>query len=88
MNNDRAGPEIIDYDRYGPWDERLGEYVTSKPIILLIHNLNKDVIEREFKLDYGKKEDRQFVGKVSFWCLNNGRSTEILSVADWENMCK
>jgi len=79
MNN-----ETIDYDRYGPWDTKLGEYVTSKPIMLLIHNLEKDVIEREFKLDYGKKEDRQFVGKVSFWCLNNGRSTEIMSVEDWE----
>lgn len=76
--------ETIDYDRYGPWDNKLTTYITSKPIVLLIHNLEKDVIEREFQLDYGKKEDRQFVGKVSFWALNNSRSTEILSVEDWE----
>jgi len=80
--------ETIDYDRYGPWDAKLGEYITSKPIMLLIHNLDKDTIEREFRLDYGKKEDRQFVGKVSFWCLNNGRSTEIMSVDDWERHFK
>lgn len=80
--------EIIDYDRYGPWDAKLTEYITSKPIMLLIHNLDKDLIEREFRLDYGKKEDRQFVGKVSFWCLNNGRSTEIMSVEDWERVYK
>lgn len=74
----------IDVARSGPWDNRLGEYITSKPIVLIIHNLDKDTIERDFRLDYGKKEDRQFVGKVSFWCLNNGRSTEIMSVEEWE----
>lgn len=74
----------IDYDRYGPWDAKLGEYVTQKLIILLIHNLEKETIERELQLDYGRKEDRQFVGKVSFWALSNGRSTEIMSLEDWE----
>jgi len=80
--------ETIDYDRYGPWDAKLEAYVTSKPIMLLIHNLDKDTIEREFKLDYGKKEDRQFIGRVSFWSLSNGRSTEIMSVEDWERHFK
>lgn len=79
---------VIDYDRYGPWDSRLNEFVTTKLIVLLIHNLEKDTVEREFHLDYGKKEDRQFVGRVSFWCLNNGRSTEIMSLEDWEKHFK
>lgn len=80
--------ETIDYDRYGPWDSKLTSYITSKCIVLLIHNLDKDEIEREFHLDYGKKEDRQFVGKVSFWAITNGRSTEIMSVEDWERHFK
>lgn len=78
----------IDVAKSGPWDNKLSAFITHKAVVLIIHNLDKDIIEREFRLDYGKKEDRQFVGKVSFWCLNNGRSTEIMSVEDWEKHFK
>ena len=74
----------IDLDRFGPWDIKLGEYVQSQPVMVLVHNLSNDKIEKEFRIDLGNKDDKKFLGRVSFWCVNNGHSVETMSVKDWE----
>ena len=80
--------ETIDYDRYGPWDIKLKDYVESQPVMVLIHNLDKEFIEKEFKIDLGNREDKKFLGRVSFWAVNNGRSVETVSIKDWEDHFK
>lgn len=78
--------ETIDYDRYGPWDIKLSSYVEKQPVVMLIHNLDKEIIEKEYVIDLGNKDDKRFLGRVTFWATCNGRSVETLSVEDWEKM--
>lgn len=76
----------IDYSRRGPWDVPLRSYIKELKIVVLIHNLETEEIEKEFYLDYGSMDDRKFMGRLSFWCVTNGRSLETLSTDDWKSM--
>lgn len=77
-----------DYSRRGPWDDKLKEYVKEHFISVLIHDIETDIIEHEFKLDLGNSDDKKFLGKVTFWATSNGRSVETMSVEEWEKMNK
>jgi hypothetical protein len=70
-------------DRSGPWDNKLKDYVEKQPIVAIIHNLDTDSIEREFQLDLGNKEDKKFLGRISFWAVTNNKSVETLSMENW-----
>lgn len=74
--------------RSGPWDTKLGSYIEKQPIVALIHNLEKEIIEHEFQLDLGDSLDKKFLGKISFWAVTNGRSVETISMEDWWKHCK
>ncbi len=76
----------VDYSRRGPWDAPLASYNKHKPIIVLVHDLHKETIEQEFRLDYGAYDDRKFLGRLSFWAINNERSIETIAADDWEKM--
>lgn len=76
----------IDYSRRGPWDSPLKEFNKEKPIIVIMHDLQHETIEREWKLDYGNYEDRKFLGKLTFFAVTTGRSIETMSIDDWEKV--
>lgn len=76
-----------DYRR-GPWNLPLPEIVTDKPIVVLIHDLKNDMIEKEFRLNYGNWKDRKFLGKLTYYAIENGRSVETLSPEAWDKMNK
>lgn len=75
-----------DIERRGAWDAPLPSFNKHKPIVVLVHDLEKEVIEQEFKLDYGSYDDRKFLGRLSFWAINNGRSIETMAVDDWKRV--
>ena len=64
-NNKRNGPEFLP----------LREYVKEFKIIVTIYN-DKDEVVREEKMDYGRVEDRVWLGKLSFYAWNNNLIVE------------
>jgi hypothetical protein len=79
MNDNR-----IKKDLSGPWDAPLRDYVKSFPLMIIIYNLKKDIIEIEREIDYGNAEDRKFLGKITFWAIANERSVETISLKDYK----
>lgn len=65
MSNERNGPE------FAP----LREFVKSFPIVVTIFNSNDDAIRTE-RMDYGKPDDRVWLGKLSYWAWTNGHTVE------------
>lgn len=57
------------------------DFNTSTPIKVFVIDLqNEDNIVKEVTLDYGKSEDRKYLGKLTFWALQNHHSIETMSV--------
>lgn len=77
MSNEKGPPQ-------GPWDIPLRSYIKTLELVILIYNLQNDCLESEFPIDYGNKDDRSFLGRISVWAVQNGRSVETLSAVDWE----
>lgn len=72
----------------GPWDQQLTEFVTSKKVAVLIHNLKDDIIQHEFIIDYGNPDHRKFLGKLTFYAVKNRMSIETMDAEQWEKMNK
>ena len=53
----------------------LRNYVKQFKIIVDIYDKNDKVIRTE-RMDYGKSEDRLWLGKLSFWAWDNGHVVE------------
>jgi len=70
-------------DKSGPWDVPIKDYVKSCPIIVIIYNLKTDELEKEIQIDYGKYEDRKFLGRLTYWSITNERTIETMSLEDW-----
>lgn len=87
MNNNEHNQDI-DYSRRGPWDLPLRTFVKEQPIMVIIHDLEHESIDYEIKLDLGNVDDKKFLGKLTFWSVNNGRSVETMNVEEWEKMYK
>ena len=68
MNNN-SGPE------FGP----LRDFVKEFKILVEIFDKSGSLIRTE-RMDYGKREDRLWLGKLSFWAWSNGHSVETKSV--------
>ncbi len=61
MPNEKSGPE------FAP----LRKYVDTFKIIVDIKDSSGQIIRTE-TMDYGKSEDRLWLGKISFWAWSNG----------------
>jgi len=69
----------------GPEDLPLREgYVKAFLMKVIIRDLKtNDVIRRE-DIDYGKPDDRRWLGRVSYFCCKNGQSVETMSLDDFK----
>lgn len=84
--NDNNFNQDVDYSRRGPWSAPIPNYVSSKKIAVLIHDIESDTIENEFELDYGSYEDRKFLGRLTYYAVTTGRSVETLDLDEWKKM--
>lgn len=57
-----------------PWDAPVREYVKHFPMMISVYDGDKLVKEQE--IDYGKYEDRRFLGKLTYWALTEGYTVE------------
>jgi hypothetical protein len=70
--------------KVGPWDTPLKNYIKEFKLAVIIYIVADDSIENEFEIDYGNHEDRKFLGRITFWAVNNGRSIETMSLENWK----
>lgn len=70
----------------GEWDAELPRFIKSKKMVVLLHDLKSDTIEKEFILDYGNYEHRKFLGKLTYYAIANCKSVETMDVDDWNRM--
>ncbi len=61
--------------RNGPEFAPIRDYVKSFKIKVTVYNQNDDIIRIEI-MDYGKAEDRVWLGKLSFWSWSNNHYVE------------
>ena len=80
MNNILKRP-----DPAGPESVPINGYIKSYKVAVFIYNLKKDdeIIDCR-EIDYANREDRAWIGKVSYWAWTNGYSVETMSLADAE----
>lgn len=53
------------------------------PIMVFVIDLhNDDAVVEQKELDLANPEDRKYLGKITFWAVNNGHSIETMSVKD------
>ncbi len=57
-----------------PWSIPLRDYVKTFPIVASIYDGEKLIHEED--LDYGKYEDRKFLGRHTHWALTQGYIVE------------
>lgn len=55
----------------GPEWAPIREYIKSFIIIVTFYDKNDRIVRQE-ELDYGKSEDRAWLGRLSFWGWSNG----------------
>lgn len=55
----------------GPEFAPLRKYVETFKLIVEIHDKADNIIRSEI-MDYGKSDDRNWLGKLSFWAWTNG----------------
>lgn len=68
MNDVRNGPELLP----------LKNYVKEFKIIVTVYDKDDNVV-REEHMDYGKYQDRVWLGKLSYYCWTNGYIVETRS---------
>lgn len=68
----------------GPWDAPLLEVVRTFAMIVTVYDLEteKAVITKE--IDYGNREHRIQLGKLTYWAVSNHYSIETMAKRDWE----
>ena len=52
------------------------------PILVLIYNLKNDDLVEEKRIDYGKADDRRWLGRMTFWAITNHCSVETMALSD------
>ncbi len=60
----------------GPEFAPLREYVKDFKIIVEIWDDKGDLLIRTERMNYGKADDRVWLGKLSFWAWTNGHTVE------------
>lgn len=66
-----------------PWDVPIRKYIETFPIIVLVVDIkgDEDKILHEIRLDYGDSNQRKYLGKITYWALDNGYTIEMMTVA-------
>jgi hypothetical protein len=62
-------------NKNGPEHAPIRDFVKSFLIDVVVYNTNDDIIRQE-TMDYGKPEDRTWLGKLSYWAWSNGHYVE------------
>ena len=69
----------------GPEDLPIKEgFVKTFAMMVLIRDLKNDNVIRREQIDYGKPDDRRWLGRLSFYCCSNGLSVETMSLNDFK----
>ena len=81
--NNKLG--LIKMPLNGPEDLPLREgFVKTFPMMVIIRDLENDKIIRKEQIDYGKPDDRRWLGRVSYFCCSNKQSVETMSLNDYK----
>jgi hypothetical protein len=64
-------------NRNGPEFAPLRDFIKSFKIIVTVIDKDDNEIRREV-MDYGKPDDRAWLGKISYWAWSNGHSVETM----------
>jgi len=65
----------------GPEAFPLKAYVKSFKVAVFVIDLkDRDTIIDQYVIDYGKYEDKQWLGKLSYYCWQRGYSVETMSL--------
>lgn len=59
------------------------QHVHSLPLVLTVYDLNDNEVKREY-LDYGIKDDRAYIGRISLWAMQNHMVVEVMAKADFK----
>lgn len=79
MNNYRSGQENVP----------LRHINKNLPVLVIVYDLrNQDAPLVEKKINYGDYEDRQWLGRISYWAYTNHCSVETLALSDAEGEAK
>ena len=58
---------------------------TSMPALVIVYDLqNDDNIVVEKIIDFANFEDRKYLGRISFWAMQNHHSVETIALVDAE----
>jgi len=57
-----------------PWNAPVRGYVKHFPMMVSVYDGDKLV--KEQAIDYGKYEDRRFLGKLTYWAISEGYTVE------------
>ncbi len=68
--------------RKGDELKKLTNYVNDLQVLVLVYDLKTDTLVREKRINYGNPEDRQWIGKMSFWAFTNHCSVETYAISD------
>ncbi len=69
----------------GPESIPLRDYVKSFKVAVFIYDLkNNDEIIDMREIDFGNRDDKAWLSKVSFWAWSKGYSVETMSLKDAE----
>lgn len=69
----------------GPENIPIKGYIKTFEVAVFIIDLkNNDEIIDMRKIDYGKIEDKQWLGKISYWAWSKGYSVETMRLSDAE----
>lgn len=72
-----------------PWDiaPKSAVYITTLPIKVFVLDLrNNDDVKFELDLDLGNKDHRNYLGKITAYCVANHLSIETMSKNDAEGL--
>lgn len=58
--------------------------IRDLPIFVMIHDLKKDEVIQEIRLNYNDHEDRKRLGRLTFWAINNHCTVETIAIVDAE----
>ena len=71
------GAIMNEKQRNGPEMAPIRDFVKSFIIRVTVYDKHDSVIRTE-KMDYGKPEDRSWLGKLSYWAWSNGHTVETI----------
>lgn len=69
----------------GPEDLPLREgYVKTFPMKVIVTDLKQNKVIRTEDIDYGKPDDRRWLGRLTYFCCKNNQSVETMALEDFK----